>query len=538
MLFTDLVGSSDVAVELGDQRWRRLQTRHHAEIRRRLKRHGGREVDTAGDGFFATFSRPADAVRCAAEIAEAVRALGLEVRAGVHIGEAELAGEKVSGIAVTTAARVAAMAGAGQVLATDTIVHLVAGSSLEFSDAGTHELKGVPGTWRLSSLVAVDGRPLATPLDPDDARRARERSSPAEPSHRARPRALIAVAATLAVALVAVAVVFRHDRQNAPGASQSSEPQAGLVALREATGDRAFPIDVPLWRTNELAGQIAFTGRPNTPSYFGWLPHGVLQFKLRVAQVNRTSGAVVRSDISFDTDQTTCVCVAAADGYLWTPIDPGAIFSRGITLRGISLGGTARRDIVVDPDLEFGGVLALVAGAGYLWMGDSTNNRVYRIDPGNSRVKRFSVGQSVDQLTFGDGALWVLDTLQGKITRVDPATGRSPTPLIVAGDLKSVVVGGGYLWAADATGNAIQRIPEDLRSKPTAVSLSGVATRPRVVAYDDGAIVVGFEDGTVAKIGPANPTTPTVLWVRQVGNSVSSITVDRGIVWAAGSRTS
>src|SRR5512132_4171652 len=126
LLFTDIVGSSDVAVELGDRRWRSLQARHRAEIRRRLKRHGGHEVDTAGDGFFATFSRPAEAARCAAEIVEAVRALGLEVRAGVHIGEAELTGEKVSGIAVTTAARVAALASAGQVLATDTVVHLVA----------------------------------------------------------------------------------------------------------------------------------------------------------------------------------------------------------------------------------------------------------------------------------------------------------------------------------------------------------------------------------------------------------------------------
>ena len=166
LLFTDIAGSSEIAVELGDERWRRLQARHHAEVRRQLKRHGGHEVDTAGDGFFATFSSPAAGVRCADAVVKAVRELGLEVRAGLHIGEAELTGEKVSGIAVTTAARVAALAGAGQVLATDTIVHLTAGSGLTFSDLGTRELKGVPGTWKLSRLTAIDGQQIGETARP------------------------------------------------------------------------------------------------------------------------------------------------------------------------------------------------------------------------------------------------------------------------------------------------------------------------------------------------------------------------------------
>ena len=157
LLFTDIVGSSKVATELGDQRWHRVQARHHATVRKQLKRFGGHEVDTAGDGFFITFPSPARGVRCAFEIVREVRELGLDIRAGLHIGEAELAGEKVGGIAVTTAQRVESAAGPGQVLATDTIVHLVAGSGLEFTDLGSRELKGVPGRWELFSLdVAVD----------------------------------------------------------------------------------------------------------------------------------------------------------------------------------------------------------------------------------------------------------------------------------------------------------------------------------------------------------------------------------------------
>jgi class 3 adenylate cyclase len=167
ILFTDITASTEVVVELGDRRWRALQSRHHAEVRRQLKRHRGHEVDTAGDGFLATFPDPEAAVRCAFAIVQAVRNLGLEVRAGLHIGEAELTGEKVSGIAVTTAARVSAMAGPGQVLATSTIVQMVAGSKLEFTSVGTRELKGVPGTWELFALAAVDDRPIGMPLDPE-----------------------------------------------------------------------------------------------------------------------------------------------------------------------------------------------------------------------------------------------------------------------------------------------------------------------------------------------------------------------------------
>jgi len=154
VLFTDLVGSTERAVEVGDRRWRDLLATHHTVVRRELRRFRGNEVDTAGDGFLATFDGPARAIRCAAAIRDAIASLGLEVRAGLHTGECELHDGSVAGIAVHTGARVAALAGPGEVLVSSTVRDLVAGSGLEFEDRGVHALKGVPGEWRLFAVVA------------------------------------------------------------------------------------------------------------------------------------------------------------------------------------------------------------------------------------------------------------------------------------------------------------------------------------------------------------------------------------------------
>jgi class 3 adenylate cyclase/pimeloyl-ACP methyl ester carboxylesterase len=154
VLFTDLVSSSERAAELGDRGWAELLTRHNATIRQQLARFRGGEVDTAGDGFFASFDGPARAIRCARAIAELIHELGLEVRIGVHTGECEIVSGKPTGIAVNTGARVAAAAGAGEVLVTGTVKDLVAGSGISFEDRGERELKGV-GPWRLYSVVSA-----------------------------------------------------------------------------------------------------------------------------------------------------------------------------------------------------------------------------------------------------------------------------------------------------------------------------------------------------------------------------------------------
>jgi class 3 adenylate cyclase len=154
VLFTDLVGSTRLAAEVGDRRWRELLEAHHAAIRRELSRFGGTELDTAGDGFFASFGGPARAIACARAVEASVAALGLSIRLGIHTGECERVGEKLAGLAVNVGARVAATADAGEILVSGTVRDLVAGSGLAFEDRGEHELKGVPGTWRLARVLA------------------------------------------------------------------------------------------------------------------------------------------------------------------------------------------------------------------------------------------------------------------------------------------------------------------------------------------------------------------------------------------------
>jgi class 3 adenylate cyclase len=139
--------------ELGDRAWRDLLIKHHALVREQISRHRGREIDTAGDGFLASFDGPARAVRCGLAVAKAVKSLGIQIRAGVHTGECELIGEKLGGIAVHIGARIGALAGADEVLVSGTVRDLVAGSGLRFESRGTHALKGVPGEWSL--LVAA-----------------------------------------------------------------------------------------------------------------------------------------------------------------------------------------------------------------------------------------------------------------------------------------------------------------------------------------------------------------------------------------------
>lgn len=153
ILFTDIVGSTTMAARLGDRRWRELLELHHERIRQQLVRFRGVEVDTAGDGFFVRFDGPGRAIRCACAIREALSGLELEVRAGLHTGECELIDGKVAGIAVSIGARVAAQASPGEVLVSQTVKDLVAGSGIKFDERGTRELKGVPGEWRLYAVA-------------------------------------------------------------------------------------------------------------------------------------------------------------------------------------------------------------------------------------------------------------------------------------------------------------------------------------------------------------------------------------------------
>jgi class 3 adenylate cyclase len=157
VLFTDIVDSTRRAAEMGDRDWHALLDAHDAVVRSQLARFRGREVNTSGDGFFAMFDGPQRAIRCAMAIRDAVQALGIEVRAGLHSGECEVRGDDIGGIGVHIGARVSALAGPNEVLVSSTLRDLVIGSGLEFEERGAHTLKGVPGEWRLFAVAASHG---------------------------------------------------------------------------------------------------------------------------------------------------------------------------------------------------------------------------------------------------------------------------------------------------------------------------------------------------------------------------------------------
>lgn len=235
LLFTDIVGSTEKAAELGNRRWRELLERHNTLVRREIRRFGGREVNTSGDGFLITFDRPAQAIRCACAIRDGVRELGLEIRGGVHMGEVETIGNNVGGIAVHTGSRVQAQAGAGDVLVSSTVRDLVEGLGFGFEDRGPHTLKGVPGNWRLFAVTAL----------PEDEGVLRGRRLAGIPLSR---RAVLAGAFTLTLALAVGAVVlFRSLQDRGGGPGREAAPAGSSPGLAVMPFTIAGP-GLELWR--------------------------------------------------------------------------------------------------------------------------------------------------------------------------------------------------------------------------------------------------------------------------------------------------
>ena len=268
MLFVDVVDSTRVAAEVGDARWRELVAAFRTTVRRQLKRLSGHEVDTAGDGFFATFDTPASALRAAAAIVADVQSIGLDVRCGLHTGELERIDGRLGGIAAHIGARVMAHADAAQVLTTGTVRDLVVGGAMAFEPVGDFELKGVPGTWALHRLTSVDRIALPVALAAEVA--ASRRANRARPSTRGRPVLVGAVAATaIAVAAIAVYAGTRPDPSGAaastapPSASGSANASASpepIALVRIDPGRREIAQIVPGEWDPGLGGLIASNG--------------------------------------------------------------------------------------------------------------------------------------------------------------------------------------------------------------------------------------------------------------------------------------
>jgi YVTN family beta-propeller protein len=497
-MFTDIVGSTATAAELGDQRWSVLQGRHHAIVRRELKRFRGHEVDTAGDGFFATFGVPADGVRCAAAIAEAVQDVGLEIRAGLHTGETDLTGGKAGGIAVNTAARVSALAGAGEVLVTRTVADLVAGSGFTFADRGDHVLKGIPGEWRVLALSGIDGEAVAPVLEPEDAseRRARVAGVPLARA-RSRRRIIALVSSLVVIALVAATLPFILHRNESAGPALA----ANGIQLIDATSGRP-------------TGSVPLSGTP------GGLTSGAGYVWVSDAQ----GGNVVKVDphtrAAVDTIPVGAgpAGIAFGDGAVW------------VALSGA--GKLARIDPSTDTvvDLAVGnGPTGLAVDAGSVWVTNFSDDTVVRIDTQANRVVRtVEVGIGPVSVAIGAGGAWVANSGDGTVTRI-PLDGEGTTTTRVGNGPSAIAIGSAAVWVANGLDGTLSRIDAGTGA---VLQTTPVGDGPADITLDDTNVwVVDHFGGTIARVDAATAV--------KVGNPIRmvaapvAIAIVQGELWVA-----
>ncbi len=458
VLFLDIVGSTSVASDLGDARWRGLLSRFRRIVREQLKREGGREENFTGDGFLATFAEPARAVRAAEGIAEGVRELGIEVRSGVHTGEIETIEGHVGGLGVHVGARVMSVAGPGEVLVTSTVKDLVAGSPFGFEPFAIHELKGVPGTWQLYALTELDGRSVPRPMNAADAV-ARLSAIEADPGGRRR-RGWVVVGAVVALAAVTAAVVLLAGGDSTPITMVKIDPATGTIS--KTIADRYYSLHTQnsLWTQNGTIWQGTPTGvvgrdpatgavRTTLPLTaeiengtfalgFGWTAAHKSNGISTVEKVDLVSGTVVATvDVP-----GPVVSMAGGDGALWT-------VTRG--------GSLARIDPVNVKDVTVWHTSATAAGVlvpegGYVWICDCDHGRIVQFDPKAGRERRvltlpehgFIVGVAAPKTDTA----WVLDPAGSTLTPLDPTTGKAGQPLGVGGNPVEASIAFGAIWVA------------------------------------------------------------------------------------------
>lgn len=500
VMFTDIVGSTERAASMGDRRWRDLVARHHRLVRAKLKQFRGREIDTAGDGFFAIFDRPAQAIQCAIAIIEALRPLGLEIRAGLHVGEVEPSGRKVGGIAVHTAARVVAAAAPGEILVTATMRDLVAGSGIDFTDRGVATLKGVPGEWHLYSVVAPTGAPEISTSDDDSATRA---GGAGEPVHAGPSRRWMFVGG-----LAALAVLSGAAAALIPGLLAGPVVPAVNTVARVPPGGDAF--DLALSVGSQPSGLAVGEGAI-------W----VINFNDKtVSQIDPAAGEVV----AIRSIGGTPTGIAVGGDVVWMTTafgtasgDAGAVmvFNPGV--------GQVEDTIPVGT-----GAAAVAFGEGALWVADRLNDRLLKIDPRTQQTDEISVGRAPGSVAVGAGSVWVTSTLDNQLWRIDPTGQEVIAQIGLSASPTSVAVGeGGAVWVTSETGDTVTRIDPETDTVVTTVELgngpTGVAVAP------DGVWVAIGLAGTLVRIDPA---TNEILATFAVEGAPLAVAVDeRGAVW-------
>ena len=505
VLFVDVVGSTALATELGDMRWRVVLTSFRAAVRQELKRHGGREQDTSGDGFFATFAEPVQALRGAAAIAAAVQQIGLDVRSGIHTGEVEEVDGTLGGIGVHIGARAMALAGPAEVMVTSTVKELVAGSGARFDDAGEHELKGVEGRWRMHRLRSID-----IELPPPLAREvAAERLAGLAPGTRRRRSVLVAAAAVLLAAAAVAGGIFATRGSSTPTGKITLlqlDPRSGDVVrtVRDGTlgcpcGANLFAVNGTLWERGGMNGdQIvvrdmssgrvqrvtkAPVGSIDGAVGFGsiWLLRSVVVAKGAhgvpvingVQRLDELSGRpVARIRLKGDLETGTIV---VGDGAVWV-LQPDGTLDRIDPATNHVTGRFATGAFETSIVLPTGG---------NVWICECEYHEVLRYDTRTRHGTTFHFDEQpwhlVEIKTPRGPTLWLMDQQGATLTQIDPRTGKPKQPLGLNGHPTQAVQLGDSIWVA--AGTFVDRIKLRGHERtsiplPAGVHATGIAADP------------------------------------------------------------
>ncbi len=527
VLFTDIAASTRIASELGDRRWRVVLSRHNQIVREELRRYDGRELDTAGDGFYAVFDGPSGALRCAAAISDRVRELGIEIRAGVNFGETETIGRKPGGIAVHAASRIMSMAAPGEVLVSSTVRDIVPGSGFSFEDRGIHVLRDIPGEWRIYALTGIDGTRRASPA-PEEVAAARRVAVEPPPLFRRRGAGVVAVGAVVVV--LAAAIVIPLAARNVPAAAPSPSAATSPSASGAGDVDRLVKIDPTLgkviatYRVGQHPGAVAF-GEGAV-----WVAN---EDDSSVSRIDPASGRPTTIPLGADPDSIT----AGAEA-IWAGESAAGLVSRIYP-------GTDR---VVPIDLGIG----VGAHEVYVAVDDATSSvwvavglpavlrhpfEIGQIDPSTntfSFVTKLASGASHGTLSAGAGSVWFAGN-DGSVIRLDARTGTVVWQEVSHVAFYASTFGNGTVWLGSASqkprgsegssGGAITPVSPTTNQIGEDVSLGGAPT---------GIAVLGEGVYVSDVLGVVHPYAGgAVLPAIQVGDAATGIAAGEGFLWVS-----
>jgi streptogramin lyase len=464
-MFTDIVGSTELAARLGDRGWKALVARHNSLVRRELKRFSGRELDTAGDGFFVMFERPAQAIDCAWAIIDALRPLDIDIRAGIHMGEVEVMGGKVGGIAVHAASRVLGLAKPGQIYVTGIVHDVVAGSDIRFADQGTHELRGVPGEWRVFAVeeAATDrALPVEEPSDPTAQR-----------------RNWTPILAALAVGGLATAGVIAIVLASSAPPPPPVVPHANSV-VRIDGDSRGFTSLVEISDPTDMAADAGAV----------WV---ISQGARTLNRVDTATRAVTPIGLP-----ATPTGIAIGGGAVWMTAGFGNAGGSGSIMR---VGLDSR---TIEPSVALGdGVEGIAEGAGQMWVTNRVRNTLTRIELSTRAVSgEMEVGQQPEAVIVAEGSVWVANVADRTIWRIDPLTLATASEITLADSPSDMALCFGRLWVSSVPGNSVRVLDLATNSLQTTLSMAGA---PRAVACGPDAVWVTVTSSEVVRIDPEAP---------------------------------